>query len=146
MTRRERVGLQVVGVLAVGAGIWYYVSAGGSDAPAAAGRSPSNRVAARAGRGDGPLPVADVKLEQLPGGSADGLEDPSRNPFRFKPKPLPPPPPVAPRPVAPPPAPPVRQGPPPPPPITLRMIGLLDAERPADRIAVFADPRSQGLG
>jgi hypothetical protein len=146
MTSRERLGLQVVAALAVATGIWYYVSAG-DDAPATAGRAPSNRVSARGGRGDAPLPVADVKLEQLPGGEPGGLDDPSRNPFRFKPKPAPPPPPMAPRPVVPQPvAPPVPQGPPPPPPITLRMIGLVDAEKPAERIAIFADPRSQGLG
>ena len=145
MTRRERVGLQVVGVLAVAAALWYYVNTGRASAPTAAGSAPSNRVSARGGRGEAPLPVADVRLEQLPGGNAAGLEDPARNPFRFKPKPPPPPPPVVPRPVAPLP-PPVRTGPPPPPPITLRMIGLVDAERPADRIAIFADSRSQGLG
>jgi hypothetical protein len=146
MTRRERVGLQVVGVLAIAVAAWYYVTAGSGDVPTAAGRTPSNRVSARGGRGDAPLPVADVKLEQLPGGATERLEDPSRNPFRFKPKPAPPPPPVVQRPVAPQPTAPVRTGPPPPPPITLRMIGVLDAERPADRIAILSDPRSQGLG
>jgi hypothetical protein len=146
MTPRERVGLQVVGVLAVTVGIWYYASSG-DDAPTAGGRAPSNRVSARGGRGDAPLPVADVKLEQLPGGAQGAFDDPSRNPFRFKPKPAPPPPPVVQRPVVPQPvAPPIPQGPPPPPPITLRLIGLVEAEKPADRVAIFADPRSQGLG
>ena len=143
MTSRERRGLQFVGVLAVVTAVWYYVGTR-DDVPAAAGQAPSNRVAARGDRGDAALPVADVKLEQLAGAAQDGLDDPSRNPFRYKPKPPPPPPPA--RAVAPPPAPPVPQGPPPPPPITLRLIGLVDAERPADRIAIFGDPRSQGLG
>jgi hypothetical protein len=141
MTRRERVGLQVVAVFAVATGIWYYAGSGAGGGPAATGRAPSNRVAG-GGRGEAQLPVADVKLEQL-SGSADDLDDPSRNPFRFKPKPPPPAPPPRASAAAPPP--PVPQGPPPPPPITLRLIGLVEAERPADRIAIFGDPRSQGL-
>ena len=146
MTARERTGLQVLGVLVVVVAAGYYVRSR-AEVPADGGRTPSNRVSASKNAGGAPLPIADVKLEQLTRAAAGELDDASRNPFRFKPKPPPPPPPVVQRPVSPQPvAPPVPQGPPPPPPIALRLIGLVEAAKPADRIAIFSDPRPQGQG
>jgi hypothetical protein len=85
--------------------------------------------------------VADVNLEVLTAAHVE-LGDSERNPFRFRPRPVPSPPPAA-RPTAPPAvfAPPAPTGPPPPPPIALRYIGLVDAPTQAGRVAMLSDGR-----
>lgn len=91
--------------------------------------------------------VSGLRLDRLSAGPAD-LPAPTRDPFRFRPPP-------APRPanrsaaagsVAALPGRASVPGPPPPAPIALRLIGLVEGARPADRIAVFVDPRLQGQG
>jgi len=112
------------------------------DSPAGSRPAPSNPARANAPAAQ-TTPVADVKLELLKTAPSE-LEQPTRNPFQFKPKAPPPPPPrpgglTGPRPVpVPVPVmPPVPQGPPPPAPIALKYIGVLETAQ--GRVAVFRD-------
>jgi hypothetical protein len=109
------------------------------DPPATPARTPSNPVT---GRGATPaqrtVPVTDVKLDLLQA-KRQGVQEPERNPFRFKTRPAPPPPPPVTRNAPPPtPAPVGPVGPPPPPPIPLRFIGLIEGQ---PRVSVLSDGR-----
>ena len=116
-------------------------------APAAGtAAGPTRRPPARAR--EEPVPVSDLKLELLHR-SPPGVEEPSRNPFRFQERlaaapakalepsasrgATPPPPP---RPVASAPA-----GPPAAPAIPLRYIGVVDAPTQSGRLAILSDGR-----
>jgi hypothetical protein len=109
------------------------------EPPATAPRTLSNPAAQRstAATARREVPVTDVKLDLLQATRED-LPTAARNPFRFKPKPLPAPP-VArntPPPIVA--APPVPTGPPPPPPIPLRVIGVIEGQA---RVSIMSDGR-----
>lgn len=82
-------------------------------------------------------PVADVRLELLNASAAEPVR-PTRNPFRFQPRPAP-----AARRVQTPTfiAPPAPTGPPPLPAIPLRFIGLIEAPPRTGRVALLSDGR-----
>jgi hypothetical protein len=111
--------------------------------PTSAATTPgaSRRPPASSGPAAAPIPVVDLRLELLEQTRAD-LDEPQRNPFRFRPRPAPPVARPAPSPVpaaAPQPAaPPAPSGPPP---IQLRFIGLFDAPGQAGRVAIMSDGR-----
>jgi hypothetical protein len=115
------------------------------DGGAVAGRPVAPRPAAPAqGTAAAIDSIVDVKLKALASERGEPAEQ-GRNPFRFRPKPLPPPPPPSPAAIrqaeqqaalaA---APPRPTGPPPPPPITLKLIGLL-TKTDGTKIAVLSD-------
>jgi hypothetical protein len=112
------------------------------DGGAVQGRPVAPRSPAPAGSGQGEAAIAEVRLKALAYDRGEPAEQ-GRNPFRFRPKPLPPPPPPAaaakaldPAAIAA--APPRPTGPPPPPPITLKLIGLL-TKTDGTKIAVLSD-------
>jgi hypothetical protein len=107
---------------------------------AAVGTVNGRTARAASGASGDQAPVVDLKLELLET-RHNALEDPKRDPFRFRPRPAPAPPQAArPQPAAPI-GPPVPTGPPPPPPIQLRFIGLVDAPSQAGRVAIVSDGR-----
>lgn len=123
-------------------------SGDGPPAPAAVA-APPRPAAQPSAKGEESNTAPDVKLAALERGRSEPTEQ-GRNPFRFRPKPVPPPP-------APPPnltasrmpggvdgsggpgaAPPATFGPPPPPPITLKFIGVVE-KADGTRWAVLTD-------
>jgi hypothetical protein len=142
---RLNVSRQLLMLVAVGVALVVVVLGRRGDSPAGTRPAPSNPARASATATAQSAPVADVKLELLKTAPSE-LEEPTRNPFQFKPKAPPPPPPrpgglTGPRgvpvPVPVPVMPPVPQGPPPPPPIALKYIGVLETAQ--GRVAVFRD-------
>jgi len=110
-----------------------------SPAPTAAVPTTLARGAQQTGKPAVVVPVAPVKLDAL-GGERQQPSDTERNPFRYRPKPVPPPRPVevptptmteAPRPTVP-------TGPPPLPPIPLKFIGVLTRAN-GEQWAVLSD-------
>jgi hypothetical protein len=141
MTSRSRRQLAVLVVLAALGTVIYVAS--GREAPATPGAAPSNQSGPQRGGAARPAAdatVADVKLELLKETHPE-LDDPERDPFRFRPRPAPP---VKPPPPPPPPGPVgpiVPPGPPPPPPIGLKFIGVMDAPGGTGKIAILSDSR-----
>jgi len=142
---RLNVSRQLLMLVAVGVALVVVVLARRGDSPAGSRPAPSNPARASATAAAQTTPVADVKLELLKTAPSE-LEEPTRNPFQFKPKAPPPPPPRPPGlagpgsrpvPVPVPVGPPVPQGPPPPAPIALKYIGVLETAQ--GRVAVFRD-------
>jgi hypothetical protein len=129
------------GAIALLLAIWWLWP---STAPAVATSNvtPAARGAAvRPGAGEAG-PVGPVKLDALASSRTEPGED-ARNPFRFKPKPVPPPVsrPLTPSPVTEAPKPIVPPGPPPAPPIPLKFIGVLERANGV-RWAVLSDGKS----
>jgi hypothetical protein len=136
MTRTARRALlAVAGAAAVGV---IALTIDRDEVPATASSGRSARASATSGAGD-QEPVADLRLERLQGKRGE-LDEPQRDPFRFRPKPPPPAPPPVLKPAAPV-APPPPAGPPPLPPIPLRFIGLVDAPTQTGRLAIVSDGR-----
>lgn len=136
MTARTRKQFLLLGALAVAVAVIAFVQF--REAPAERAGQPSNRTGREGSAERVAVPVVDLRLERL---SAEHktLENPERNPFRFRP---PPPPPRAETSVAPRSegfAPPPPTGPPPPPPIPLKFFGSADTN--GTRIAWFSDAR-----
>jgi len=136
--RRRLILLVALLVVAAGAGAYqFWPSTQAATARAAV------RAAARQTQGPTSVTAPDVHLSALREDRPQPVEDPSRDLFRFKPKPPPPRPVVqrpafVPQPVVIPSAPP---GPPPLPPIAMRFIGLVEEQDRAQKIAILTDGR-----
>ena len=130
-SKRQLGWLALLVVVLIGAVQWQRSRTATTDSAA-----PASRPRAARASGTTAGQVADLRLDRLK--DIDGeIAAPTRNPFRFQPKPAPPAPPPR---VAPPP-PVVPTGPPPPPAIPLKFIGLLDAPARIGRIAILSDSR-----
>ncbi len=131
-------GATLIGAMVLAMAVWSMDGSGSTTTP---GRS-APRAASRTARDSGEDPPAPVRLEALQQTRGEPADD-GRNPFRFRPKPVPPP-------VAPPPAaqqgtgsslgPVAPAGPPPPPPIALKFIGVVQ-KADGTKIAVLSDGR-----
>ena len=136
MTAKTRQTYLLLGLLVVLGGVVTYQLSPADTA--GGGAAPSNPLQAST-RTPGKLEVANLDLERLKPG-ADTFQAPKRDPFSFRPKPVPPPPPappprttqapvfVAPQPPAPPPV----------KPIPLKYIGFVQAPNGA-RVAMLTD-------
>src|SRR4051812_33603032 len=112
---QRQVAILAVLIVALIGAAWYRYATATAEAPLVASKEKSSTK--RGAAAGGPRTTApDVHLEAL-NAEATKLDAATRNPFRFKPKPVPPPPPVVNAPPPPPVAPAAPAGPPPPPPL-----------------------------
>jgi hypothetical protein len=143
MTARARQRLLIFAGLLAAVALIVYMQR--EEAPAEPGATASNRSGRGGSAGQVSVPVVDLKLERLTS-DPRALEDPERDPFRFRPMPAPPPPPrVEAKPAAPPvfQPPPRPAGPPPRPAIPLKFFGLGISN--GVRIAYFVDARGNQM-
>ena len=141
MTERARTRLLALAGLLAATALVVYVQR--PDAPAEPGAAASNRSGRGGSAARVDVPVVDLRLDRLTT-ETKTLEDPARDPFRFRPKPPPPPPRVEARPAPPPVfAAPRPAGPPPRPPIPLKFFGLADVN--GVRVASFVDARGNQM-